>query len=67
MAKIGPYIRLFILLLLLKHSLMFYKTDRSTSKKYLCDSNFENAHLLLCESFVDHTIIWFFKSMKDAF
>ena len=46
---------------------MFYKTDRSTSKKYLCDSNFENAHLLLCESFVDHTIIWFFKSMKDAF
>ena len=58
MAKIGPYIRLFISLLL-KHSLKFYKTDRSTSKKYLCDSNFENGPLLLYESFVDHTIIWF--------
>ena len=27
-------------LLLLKHSLIFYRNDRSTNKKYLCDSNF---------------------------
>ena len=38
MAKIGPYIRL---LLLLRHSLIFYTIDRSTNEKYLCDSNFE--------------------------
>ena len=40
MAKIGPYI--IRLLLLLKHSFIFYKIDRSTNKKYLCDSNFES-------------------------
>ena len=56
MAKIGPYIWL---LLLLKHSLIFYKIDRSTNKQYFCDSNFE--------SFLDNTINWFFTSMKDAF
>ena len=39
MVKIGPYIG--HLLLLLKHSLIFYKTDKSTNKKDLCDSNFE--------------------------
>ena len=39
MAKIGPYIR--VLLLLLTNSLIFYKIDRSTNKQYLCDSNFE--------------------------
>ena len=38
MPKIGPYIKL---LLLLKHSLISYRIDRSTNKKYLCDSNFE--------------------------
>ena len=38
LGKIGPYIRL---LLLLKHSLIFYRINRSTNKKYLCDSNFE--------------------------
>ena len=38
MAKIGSYMRL---LLLLKYSLVSYKTDRSTNKKYLGDSNFE--------------------------
>ena len=43
MAKIGSYIRL---LLLLKHCLIFYKIDRSTNKKYLCDSNFE-IHFLM--------------------
>ena len=57
MAKIGPYIRL--LLLLLKHGLIFYKIDRSTNKQYLCGSNFE--------SFLDNTINWFFTSMKDIF
>ena len=41
MAKIGLYIRLLLLLLLLKHSLIFNKIDRSTNKQYLCDSNFE--------------------------
>ena len=41
MAKIGSYI-IRILLLSLKHSLMFYKIDRSTNKKYLCDINFES-------------------------
>ena len=40
MAKVGPYIRL-LLLLLLKHTLILYKTDRSTNKKYIFDSNFE--------------------------
>ena len=39
MAKVGPYIRL--LLLLLKHTLILHKTDRSTNKKYIFDSNFE--------------------------
>ena len=57
MTKIGPYIRL--LLLSLKHILIFYKIDRSTSKQYLCDSNFE--------SFLDNTIHWFFTSIKDVF
>ena len=57
MAKIWPYVRL--LLLLLKHSLIFYKIDRSTNKQYLWDSNFE--------SFLDNTINWLFTSMKDVF
>ena len=57
MTKIDPYIRL--LLLSLKHILIFYKIDRSTSKQYLCDSNFE--------SFLDNTIHWFFTSIKDVF
>ena len=56
MAKTGPYIRL---LLLLKHSLIFYKIDRNTNKQYLCDGNFE--------SFLDNAINWFFTSMKDVF
>ena len=51
MAKIGPYIRL-LLLLLLKDSLIFYKTDRSTNKRYIWNSNFE--------SFLDNC-------MKDVF
>ena len=38
MAKIGPCIRF---LLLLKQSLIFYRIDRGTNKKYLCDNNFE--------------------------
>ena len=57
MAKIGPYIRL--LLLLLKHILIFYKIDRSTNKQYLCGSNFK--------SFLNNTINCFFTSMKDVF
>ena len=56
MAKIVPYIRL---LLLLKHSLIFYKIDRSTNKQYLCDSNFE--------IFLDNTINWLFASRKYVF
>ena len=40
MAKIGSYIR-YLLLFLLKHSLIFYRTDRSTNKKCLCDNNFK--------------------------
>ena len=59
MATIEPYISLLILLLLLKQSLIFYKIDRSTNKRYLCDSNFE--------SFLDNTINWSFTSMKDVF
>ena len=38
MAKIEPYIRL---LLLLKRNLTFYRIDRSTNKKYLCENDFE--------------------------
>ena len=30
-----------LLLLSLNHSRTFYRIDRSTNKKYLCDSNFE--------------------------
>ena len=41
MAKIGPCIRL-LLLLLLKHCLILYSIDRRTNKKCLCDSNFES-------------------------
>ena len=40
MAKIGPYI-IRLLLLLLKHSLIFHRIDKSTNEKYLCNSNFE--------------------------
>ena len=57
MANIGQYNRL---LLLLKHSLII-KTqgNRTTNKKYLCDSNYE-MHLY-------YHINWFFASMKDVF
>ena len=47
MVKIGPYI--IRLLLLSKHSFIFYKIDRSTDKKYLSNSNFK--------SFLDNLII----------
>ena len=40
MVKLGPYI--IRLLLLLKHSFIFYEIDRSTNKKYLGDSNFKS-------------------------
>ena len=51
MVKIGPYI--IRLLLLLKHSFIFYKIDRSTNKKISLS--------------LDNTINWFFTSMKDVF
>ena len=64
MAKIGPYIRL---LLLLKHSLIFYRIDRSTNKKYLCESNFE-MHLYHHMNLFNICIFYgFFTSMKDVF
>ena len=47
MAKIEPYI--IRLLLLLKHSFIVYKIDRSANKKCLCNSDFE--------SFLDNLII----------
>ena len=58
MTKIGSYIRL-LLLLLLKHSLIFYKIGNCTNKEYLCVSDLE--------SFLDNTINWFSASMKYVF
>ena len=38
-----------LLLLLLKHDLIFLQIDRSTNKKYLCDSNFEGSNFEMYE------------------
>ena len=59
MAKIGPYIiRPLSLLLLLKHSLIFHRIDRSTNKNIFVIA------ILKC-TFI--TINWFFTSIKDGF
>ena len=55
MVKIEPYVRF----LLLEHSLIVNKIDRSTNKQYLCDSDFE--------TFLDNTSNWFFVSIKNIF
>ena len=52
--QVVPYI-IRLLLLLLKHSLIFYRIDRSTNKQYLCDN------------MLDNIINRFFTSMKDVF
>ena len=53
--QVVPYIIRLLLLLLLKHSLIFYRIDRSTNKQ------------ILCGNMLDNIINRFFTSMKDVF